>query len=156
MSDQQTSSGECFSCSQSALGEQAPQRERIVTTSHWRVGHAFDSSLPGWLIIVPLRHVLSFDELSVQACVELGPLVHDLTAALKDCLGATKTYLMQFSEAEGYSHLHLHLVPRMPDQPAEAKGPGCFMYLGVPEDQVVPTAEMDRLSAELSANLAAG
>jgi diadenosine tetraphosphate (Ap4A) HIT family hydrolase len=36
---------------------------------------------------------------------------------------------MQFSEAEGFSHLHLHLVPRSADQPEDARGPRAFVHL---------------------------
>jgi diadenosine tetraphosphate (Ap4A) HIT family hydrolase len=156
MSEQLAAAGDCFTCAQTARGTDAPQRERVATTGHWRVAHAFDTSLPGWLVIVPRQHVLAFDELSIQACVELGPLVHDLTSALRECLGCTKTYLMQFSEAQGYSHLHLHLVPRMPDMPEEAKGPRCFTYLEVEESLRVPVAQVDLLAAALIESLASG
>lgn len=49
-----------------------------------------------------------------------------MSKALDQVTGCVKTYLMQFSEAEGYSHLHLHLVPRMPDHPEHARGPSVF------------------------------
>ena len=57
---------------------------------------------------------------------DLGGLVRSLGTALEAVTGCVKTYLMQFSEAEGFSHLHLHLVPRLPDHPEDARGPGCL------------------------------
>jgi diadenosine tetraphosphate (Ap4A) HIT family hydrolase len=36
---------------------------------------------------------------------------------------------MLFAEKEGFAHLHVHLVPRMPDQPADRRGPDIFGYL---------------------------
>ena len=44
---------------------------------------------------------------------------------------------MQFSEAEGFEHLHVHLVPRMVDQPADRTGPRVFGYLGADESSRV-------------------
>ncbi len=39
---------------------------------------------------------------------------------------------MLYAEAEGFAHLHVHLVPRMPDQPEERRGPAVFGYLAQP------------------------
>jgi diadenosine tetraphosphate (Ap4A) HIT family hydrolase len=36
---------------------------------------------------------------------------------------------MLFAEAEGFAHLHAHVVPRMPDQPVDRRGPAVFGYL---------------------------
>jgi diadenosine tetraphosphate (Ap4A) HIT family hydrolase len=91
-----------------------PSREDFVPTDHWRVAHAFNSTLLGWLVLLPTRHVTSFTELTSEAADELGGLVRRLGTALEVVTGRVKTYLMQFSEAEGFSHRHLHLVPRVP------------------------------------------
>jgi len=118
----------CFACDQQARAS-LPPHEDVVHTDHWRVAHAFNSTLPGWLVLLPTRHLTSFTELAPYAADELGGLVHRLSAALEEVTGCVKTYLMQFSEADGFSHLHLHLVPRMPDQPAELRGPRIFGHL---------------------------
>ncbi|MGI8524083.1 MAG: HIT family protein, partial [Nocardioides sp.] len=60
-----------------------------------------------------------------------------------------KTYLMQFSEAEGYTHLHLHLVPRMPDQPESARGPKVFAYLSADEEEWISAEDRDALALSL-------
>lgn len=136
---------DCYACEQTAAPDRPP-REEIVLTEHWRVVHNFDSALPGWLVLVPLEHVLAFHDLPAQAMTELGELVGRLSGALREVTGCTKTYLMQFSEAPGFSHLHVHLVPRMPDHPEDRKGPAVFGYLGAAETDLVPTDEMDRIS----------
>jgi diadenosine tetraphosphate (Ap4A) HIT family hydrolase len=118
----------CFSCDQQA-SPCRPVREDVVHTGHWRVAHAFNSTLPGWLVLLPTRHVTSFAQLSPEAAGELGGLVRRLSIALEAVTGCVKTYLMQFSEAEGFSHLHLHLVPRSADQPEAARGPRSFVHL---------------------------
>jgi diadenosine tetraphosphate (Ap4A) HIT family hydrolase len=144
----------CYPCDQE-LAASRPPREDVVRTEHWRAAHAFNSTLSGWLVLVPIRHVTSFTELSPAAAAELGGLVHRLATALAEVTGCVKTYLMQFSEAEGFSHLHLHLVPRQPDQPAEARGPRVFAYLTDDRAQWFPEAELDAVALSVRAALGA-
>ena len=144
---------DCYSCQHSAAAD-LPPREEVVRTDHWRVVHSFNSALPGWLVLVPLRHVHAFDELAGTAMLDMGALVGDLSRALREVLGCEKTYVMQFSEAPGFSHLHVHLVPRMPDQPDDRRGPAVFGYLGEDESAWLPTEEMDRIALEIGAALA--
>jgi len=144
---------DCYSCQHNAAAD-LPPREAVAVTPHWRVVHSFNSSLPGWLVLVPRQHVDAFDELSSEAMAEMGGLVGDLSRALREVVGCEKTYVMQFSEAPGFSHLHVHLVPRMPDQPADRRGPAVFGYLGDDQEAWVPTAQMDRIALEVRAALA--
>jgi hypothetical protein len=51
---------------------------------------------------------------------------------------------MQFSEAEGFSHLHL--VPRLLGPPEEARGPRVFTYLTDDEAQWLLTGERDAVA----------
>jgi diadenosine tetraphosphate (Ap4A) HIT family hydrolase len=117
----------CYACEQS--DPEAAFRERFVRRGGWRVAHDFNSSLEGWLIIAPLRHVQSLDELTAEEAVELGCLLREATIALKSVTGCNKTYVMLFAEADGFAHLHVHVVPRMHDQPEDRKGPAVFGYL---------------------------
>lgn len=142
----------CFPCDQQATVP-LPAREDVVHTDHWRVAHAFNSTLPGWLVLLPTRHVASFTELTPEAADELGGLVRRLGAALEAVTGCVKTYLMQFSEAEGFSHLHLHLVPRLPDHPENARGPRVFAYLTDDEAQWLTSTERDSVARSVRAAL---
>ena len=142
----------CYSCDQQASATQPP-RENILRTHHWRVCHAFNTTLPGWLVVLPTQHVTSFTGLHPEAAQELGGLVRRCSAALETVTGCVKTYLMQFSEAEGFSHLHLHRVPRMPDQPEAARGPSVFTYLSAQEDEWIPEAERDAIALSIRAAL---
>jgi diadenosine tetraphosphate (Ap4A) HIT family hydrolase len=143
----------CFPCDQQAQLSDLPPREDVLHTEHWRVAHAFDSSLAGWLVLLPTWHVATFTELTAEAADELGGLVRRVSVALESVTGCVKTYLMQFSEAEGFSHLHLHLVPRMADQPVTARGPRVFAYLGADEEHRLPDAERDAVALRLRAAL---
>jgi len=144
----------CFSCDQQALGPGLPPRDAVLQTAHWRVAHAFNSTLPGWLVVLPTRHVTAFTQLSPEAADELGGLVRRLSLALEQVSGCVKTYLMQFSEAEGFSHLHLHLVPRLADHPEDARGPRVFAFLSEDGDTWIPEPERDAVALALRAALA--
>jgi diadenosine tetraphosphate (Ap4A) HIT family hydrolase len=80
--------------------------------------------------------------------------VSRLSTALETVTGCVKTYLMQFSEAEGFSHLHLHLVPRLLDHPEDARGPRVFAYLTDDQAQWLPTTERDTIALYVRAALA--
>lgn len=110
--------------------------------------------LPGWLVLVPTRHITSFTELTPEAADELGGLVRRLGAALEVVTGCVKTYLMQFSEAEGFAHLHLHLVPRLSDHPEDARGPRVFAYMTDDESQWLSTSVRDTIALSVRAALA--
>jgi diadenosine tetraphosphate (Ap4A) HIT family hydrolase len=140
----------CYSCDQQGRSA-LPPREDVVHTDHWRFAHAFNSTLPGWLVLVPTRHVLSFTDLSPAEADELGGLVRRMSIALERVTGSVKTYLMQFSEADGFSHLHLHLVPRLAEHPAEARGPAVFALMATDEDGWLPETERDEVALALRA-----
>jgi diadenosine tetraphosphate (Ap4A) HIT family hydrolase len=139
---------DCYSCRHA--DDTAP-RQDVLRTGHWRVAHAFNSTLPGWLVILPAEHLAAFTELTPQAAEELGPLVRRLSLALEQVTGCVKTYLMQFSEAEGFSHLHLHLVPRMPDQPDDLRGPRIFGYLTEDQERWLSDDALDDVALRVRA-----
>lgn len=143
----------CYPCNQQAA-DALPPREDVVHTDHWRVAHAFNSTLPGWLVLLPTRHLTSFTELTPEAADELGGLVRRLGIALETVTGCVKSYLMQFSEADGFSHLHLHLVPRLADQPEDVRGPRVFAYLTDDRASWIPSRELDTIALSLRSALA--
>ncbi|HLI43747.1 MAG TPA: HIT family protein [Acidimicrobiales bacterium] len=143
----------CYSCEQEALGAAAEERERILVTATWRVAHAFNSSAEGWLILLPRRHVETIVELTAAEAADLGPLVQRVSRALHDELGCEKTYLAQFSEAEGFRHLHFHVVARRPGAARERLGPNVFEHLRRPEAEWVTPGRQRELALSLRARL---
>lgn len=137
---------DCYACAHAA--EDVPLRERVVRRNGWRVAIDFESGLEGWLIVLPARHVLSLDELTPEEAVELGVLLREATIALRAVTGCDKTYVMLFAEKEGFAHLHVHVVPRMPDHPADRRGPDVFAFH---RDPAVPAERRDELARELQA-----
>jgi diadenosine tetraphosphate (Ap4A) HIT family hydrolase len=139
----------CVTCELTANRHQGPRCERIYEDAHWRVVHAFNTSLPGWLVIVSMRHVVSFAELSEAEALSFGPLLHRVSRALQEVTGAIKTYTVLFAESPEHPHVHLHVIPRMADIPEDKKGPRVFDYLGVPEDQIVPLEKRNEIAVKL-------
>jgi diadenosine tetraphosphate (Ap4A) HIT family hydrolase len=148
--------GDCYSCRQEALGEATPPRERILMTPGWRVAHCTGCALEGWLVVLPRRHLATIAELTAEEAAELGPLLHGTSRALTGVLRCEKTYVMQFSEAEGFHHLHFHVVPRPIDMPAEHRGPNVFGYLRRPEEDWVDPARQDELGELIARAMADG
>jgi diadenosine tetraphosphate (Ap4A) HIT family hydrolase len=148
-----TTATECYTCIQEAAGSSAPPWQRIAGDEYWRVAHAFNTAVPGWLVLVPRRHVTTLAELTDAEAAALGSWQVRLSRALARVLGCQKTYIAQFAEAEGFAHVHFHVVPRPPDLGRELRGPRIFQLLGASEDDSVGTEEMTRIAAELAAQL---
>ncbi len=147
-------STDCYPCSMNEQVDQLPPHECVHLEGGWRVAHAFNSTLPGWLVLVPMRHVTAMDELSAQEAEEMGLLARKVSIALRAVTGCTKTYLMLFAEAEGFGHLHVHVVPRMPDFEPDVLGPRVFAYLTDDEPSWIPEADRDALALTIRAAVA--
>ena len=112
-----------------------------MVAKHWRVAHAFDSSLPGWLVVLPRRHLLSLVRAgAAQRLTSSARCLSDVSRALERVTGCLKTYVMLFAEAEGFAHLHLHVVPAdARSARIRERGPAIFARLGRPEHERVPS-----------------
>jgi diadenosine tetraphosphate (Ap4A) HIT family hydrolase len=143
----------CFSCDQEVRFDLLPTRERISADRHWRVAHAMATALPGWLVLVPRRHVTAIADLTEAEAASLGLWQLHVSRALRTVTGCAKTYVSQFAEAEGFSHVHFHIVPRMADLPPEHRGPRVFTLLDVPVEQRVRDERVDALAADLARHL---
>ena len=142
-----------MTCHLTAIRHQEPLCERIYETKHWRVVHAFNTSLPGWLVVVSMRHVSSFAELTEAEAASFGPFLHRVVGALQEVTGAVKTYTVLFAEKPEHSHVHFHVVPRMAEMPDDKKGPRVFDYLGVSEAEAVSLETRNDLATRLQALL---
>jgi diadenosine tetraphosphate (Ap4A) HIT family hydrolase len=133
---------------------EAPLWDSIYRTDYWDVVHALNSGLLGWTVLVVRRHIAAIDELTEAETLELGKLIREVSIALKQQTGCTKTYVAQFAEGPGHQHVHFHVVPRMADQPDDHKGPSVFKYLGVPNDEWISEDSMNAFGSELRHYLA--
>ena len=125
---------------------EAPLWDSILRTEFWDLVHSYNTSLPGWLVLVARRHMEAIDELTDEEAAELGLLLRRASAALRAITGCAKTYVIQFAEAAEHPHVHFHVVPRMADQPEERRSVGIFGYLGVPEEERVGEKAMNEIA----------
>jgi diadenosine tetraphosphate (Ap4A) HIT family hydrolase len=147
---------ECFTCGNNGRIGALPPREQIEVRGIWRTAHAFNTSLPGWLVVVPTRHVAALDELEPAEAAQLGEALHRTSTALRAAVGCEKAYFVFFAEAEGFSHLHVHVIPRMTWFTAEQRGPGVFSFLGKSaQSEWLPDAELDRIALSVRGALPA-
>ena len=144
---------DCFNCNQNTQLDALPIRDRVHVGEHWRIVHAW-SALPGWLVVISRRHLLSLADQTPDEAADLGRLLRAASAALTDIVGCAKTYVIMYAEVAGFEHIHLHLVPRMPDLDPSYRGSGVFQLLKRPESAWVPAAERDRLGARLNGEIA--
>lgn len=145
--------GGCYACGKEALFGGLPARECVDHDEHWRVVHDFNTALPGWLVLLPRRHVTALHELTDAEAAALGGWQVRLSRALRVVTGCAKTYVVQFAEAEGFAHVHFHVVPRMADLAPEYRGTGVFGLLKRPEAERVAAEEADRVALAVRAAL---
>jgi diadenosine tetraphosphate (Ap4A) HIT family hydrolase len=93
------------------------------------VALAFNSSLAGWCVVVPTRHVEALSDLTVIEAEWLGPLLRDVSRALATVTGCLKTYVILLAEAEGFQHVHFHVVPRGNVINESRRGVNVFRFL---------------------------
>ena len=127
----------------------APLWDCIYRAQFWDVVHAFNTSMPGWLVLVAQRHLEALDELTGDEAVELGLLIRRVSAALKEVTGCVKTYVMQFAEHRDHPHVHFHIVPRMADQPENRRSTQVFAYMDASEAEYVREEQMNEIAGQV-------
>ncbi|MBY8882097.1 HIT family protein [Actinacidiphila acidipaludis] len=137
---------DCYACRHEALFDDLPPRERVAHDGLWRVAHDFNTALPGWLVLLPRRHVTAVHDLTDAEAGALGQWQVRLSRALLAVTGCAKTYVVQFAEAEGFAHVHFHIVPRMHDMPLEHRGARVFALLRRPEPERVTPEHADEVA----------
>jgi diadenosine tetraphosphate (Ap4A) HIT family hydrolase len=139
----------CITCDHNAHFDELPLRERIASDEYWCVAHASGVALLGWLLLVPRRHVTAIADLHTEEAVTLGQWQVRLSRALAVVVGCRKTYIAQFAEGKGFSHVHFHVIPRMPDLPDELRGPAVFTLFGSQDQASIDLAAIDALAHDL-------
>jgi diadenosine tetraphosphate (Ap4A) HIT family hydrolase len=141
----------CITCELVARRDDgtAPLWDCIQRTQFWDIVHCNAATIPGWLVVVARRHIEAIDELTRDEALELGVLLQQVSLALKQVIKCTKTYVVQFAEAEGHHHVHFHVIPRMANLPEERRGTKIFEYLGVSEDERVSEKRMNEIAVKI-------
>ena len=141
----------CITCELVARRDDgtAPLWDCIYRTQFWDIVHCNATTIHGWLVLVARRHIEAIDELTHDEALELGVLLQQVSIALKQVVKCTKTYVVQFAEAEGHHHVHFHVIPRMANLPEERRGTKIFEYLGASEEERVSEERMNEIAVEV-------
>lgn len=126
-----------------------PLCERIYSEGNWRVMHSYNTALEGWLCLVHEKKIATLAEITQEDAAILGQLIRRVSAAVQNVTGAVKTYVMQFAESTEHPYVHFHIVPRMADLPPDRRGPSSMLYIGVPEEQIVPLERRNAIAAQV-------
>jgi diadenosine tetraphosphate (Ap4A) HIT family hydrolase len=138
---------ECWSCP-SLTGERRISPGPFIHEGrYWVVDHAYPTRLPGWLVLVLKRHAEALHDLSAEEMAEMGDLIRRSCLVLREVTGCQKEYVSLYAEAPHFAHLHVHIVPRAADLPADLRGPRVFGLLSA--EGAVPPEEVRALSEEL-------
>jgi diadenosine tetraphosphate (Ap4A) HIT family hydrolase len=141
---------QCFNCAYEVRDDLPPRENVWRVGDAWRVALAFNSSLEGWAVAIPTRHIESLDELTDEESSSLGILLRDLTGALKTVTGCQKTYVMLLAEMPGFNHVHFHVVPRREDLPSERTGTAIFAYL---KEDPLSDHDLDEIALRIRAEM---
>ena len=142
----------CMSCQLMSRRDKglAPPWDSIYRGQFWDLAHAYNTSLPGWLVLIVRRHIEALHELTPA---EATALLRDVSLSLKHCIGCQKTYIMQFAESKAHPHVHFHIVPRMLDQAPEDLAYRVMRRLGVPLPERCGEDQLNQLARCIRARL---
>ncbi|HLY26957.1 MAG TPA: HIT family protein [Aggregatilineales bacterium] len=146
---------ECKACQRITRRDEdtVPLWDCIYRARACDVVHCDSTSILGWLIIIPRRHLAAIDEMTEAEAIEVGRLIRAVSIALKHVLDCEKTYVSQFAEAPGYQHVHFHVIPRAKDLPEDRKGANIFKNLGLPPEKRLDETTMNDISARILSHL---
>lgn len=129
---------ECLTCLNIQRVQRISPGPFIFESASWLVDHAYPCLHPGWLVILPRRHIEALHELSRAEFLELAELEYTLLQVMQSDPTIQKEYLMCFAEGPGFQHVHIHLVPRPISLAEEYQGPRIFAMLQTERDQAIP------------------
>lgn len=144
-----TGSPECRSCRSNHGEERISPGPPIYVGRFWQVEHAYPTRLPGWLVIVLRRHAEALHELRTDEYVELGYVLERTVRVVHEATGCAKEYVACYAEADGFQHIHFHVVPRAADMPTHLIGANSFALLKVSEVEAVQPEEIRALCESL-------
>ena len=117
----------------------------------WLVEHAYPCQFKGWLVLVLKRHVEALHDLAGEEFVELAELQAQFAKLLRKELGCEKEYSACFAEAEGFHHVHFHLVAKPAGLPDDLRGAWIFSMLKVEENDAVSREEIAAFCEQMRA-----
>jgi diadenosine tetraphosphate (Ap4A) HIT family hydrolase len=114
----------CLACDLTAADRPLPGG-RVHATGAWVVEHCLGPLGVGTLLVKPFRHCTAVADLTVREAEELGPLLREVSACVRELNRAEQVYVCLWSHA-GWSPGHVHFViqPAWSRQAASFTAPG--------------------------------
>ncbi len=151
----QTFDDQCGTC-HALCGEiSLTNAPRILETPHWIVEHGHPTEILGWLVVVLNRHCAAIHDLTPEELTSLGAVLGQVTRALHAILDTEKEYVIQFAEAPGHTHVHFHVIARLPDWPDALRGNRVFSALGSKATTPLSSAATTPLAEQIRAYILA-
>jgi len=106
----------CLACD-TLTGKIFPPGGVIYADDYWQVDHALPPIwILGLLIIKLQRHCEHLADLSPAEAAALGPLIQQVSQALREVTKAQKVHVASYGE--GIQHVHFLVTPRTTEMPA--------------------------------------
>ena len=144
---------ECLTCRNISGEQRISPGPFLHEGAYWLVDHAYPTSHLGWLVILLKRHAEALHDLSRTEFAELAEIQYKLAQVTHQDSHVQKEYMMLFAEAQGFSHIHIHFVPKPENLPARLKGPAIFKKLKVTKARAVPPATIQAFCEDFRARL---
>ena len=129
--------------------EEAAAAAVVFRGDMWSCEVASGYDVPGWYILRLRRHAEGWDELTSAELAEFGVRCAQLSTAIKQALGASHVYFMNFGE--NYPHFHFLVTARAAETPPELRGANILRLRETHRDMVTALALVPTLRAALEA-----
>jgi bis(5'-adenosyl)-triphosphatase len=132
---------DCLFCSKRIIGKS------FYSSPHFNAFYNIAPILPGHSLVVPTRHVESLFELTEQELAEMMLFARKTTQVLKSvftCDGFDWTIQDGVSAGQTVPHLHLHIIPRKPQDLPE--GLNWYSKIASSENQMLDSSLRERLN----------
>lgn len=144
---------ECLAC-KARVGEiELSPAPEIYGGEHWIVEHLHPTDILGWVVLATRKHRHALHDLTDEEWAEMSRILPVLCACLHELTGSDKEYLAQFAEAAGFSHVHVHVIPRAREWPTEWRGFHVHNAMGAAALNPVSADEMTTFACRLKALL---
>lgn len=127
------------------------------TDGTWLVRHhAHPAPLAGWFLLDSVRCVRNAADFDPAEAASFGQVLQRVTRAVREACEVPRTYTIMFGE--GAPHLHAHIVPRNPAEPASCAWSVADLYRDVERGARAPAdpGAVDAIVARVRSILGGG
>lgn len=121
--------------------QRAKDKQYVVyEDAHWIVRHSDETTILGYFLIEPKRHIVDLSEADEQETSTYGALLSALMSAIRMVTQCARVYT--FSLGESCPHYHLHVIPRTENMPKHYRGRGIMQFPLTPSADLALTTEV--------------